>query len=158
INGPELVSIAGPRPLLDQFITDVGRERNDVLCQILRVDYAFHSCQMDPFTSELAEALRDLRPKALDVPMFSSVTGKALRGEQLAAESWCRNRRQPVLFKRAIDRAIADGIDTFLELGAHPSLVTPIRACLDARAREGCAIGTLHREHADAQSLALAAA
>ena len=28
INGPELVSIAGPRALLDQFIADVGRERN----------------------------------------------------------------------------------------------------------------------------------
>ena len=54
INGPELVSIAGPRALLDQFIADVGRERKDVLCQVLRVDYAFHSFQMDPFTERAA--------------------------------------------------------------------------------------------------------
>ena len=40
INGPELVSIAGPRALLDQFVAEVGREQADVLCQILRVDYA----------------------------------------------------------------------------------------------------------------------
>ncbi len=158
INGPELVSIAGPRALLDQFIADVGRERKDVLCQILRVDYAFHSFQMDPFTSELQDSLRGLRPNALDVAMFSSVTGEAIQGEQLDADYWCRNMRQPVLFRRAIDQAIDAGIDTFLELGAHPSLIAPIRACLAGRNREGLAVGTLHRERQDAEAIASAAA
>src|SRR5262245_17221324 len=83
INGPELVSIAGPRPLLDQFIAEVGREQADVLCQILRVDYAFHSHQMDAFTGELGGSLRGLRSQAVAVPMFSSVTGAALHGEEL---------------------------------------------------------------------------
>jgi acyl transferase domain-containing protein len=158
INGPELVSIAGPRALLDQFIAEIGREQADVLCQILRVDYAFHSHQMDAFTGELGDSLRGLRSKSVLVPMFSSVTGAAIHGEQLDADYWCRNMRQPVLFKRAIDEAIDAGFDTFLELGAHPSLTTPIRACLGARNREGLSIGTLHRERSDSESIVSAVA
>ena len=151
INGPELVSIAGPRALLDQFIAEVGREQADVLCQILRVDYAFHSHQMDAFTGELGDSLRGLRSQAVAVPMFSSVTGENIDGEGLDADYWCSNMRQPVLFKRAIDEAIDAGFDTFLELGAHPSLITPIRACLAGHNREGLALGTLHRERPDTE-------
>ena len=91
--------------------------------------------------------------KAVDVAMFSSVTGEAVEGEGLDADYWCRNMRQPVLFKRAIDEAIDAGFDTFLELGAHPSLITPIRACLAGHNREGLALGTLHRERPDAESI-----
>ena len=158
INGPELVSIAGPRALLDQFIAEVGREQADVLCQILRVDYAFHSHQMDAFTGELGDSLRGLRSQAVAVPMFSSVTGENIDGEGLDADYWCSNMRQPVLFKRAIDEAIDAGFDTFLELGAHPSLITPIRACLAGHNREGLALGTLHRERPDTDSIVSAVA
>jgi acyl transferase domain-containing protein len=158
VNGPELVSIAGPRVLLDRFIKDVGREQPDVLCQILRVDYAFHSQQMDPFDNELRDSLRGLRSKAVAVPMFSTVTGDAIHGAELDADYWCRNMRQPVLFSRAIDRAIDAGFDTFLELGPHPSLITPIRACLAECNREGLAVGTLHRERADPESIVSAVA
>jgi acyl transferase domain-containing protein/acyl carrier protein len=158
INGPELVSVAGPRALLDRLIEDVGREQTDVLCQILRVDYAFHSQQMDPFTGELRDSLRGLRSKAVTTPMFSSVTGEAIHGGELDADYWCRNMRQPVLFKRAIDRAIDAGFDTFLELGPHPSLITPTRACLAECNREGLAVGTLHRERPDSESIVSAVA
>ena len=158
INAPELVSVAGPRALLDQFIAEIGREQADVLCQILRVDYAFHSHQMDAFTGELGDSLRGLQSKATVVPMFSSVTGVAIDGEELDTDYWCRNMRQPVLFKRAIDEAIDAGFDTFLELGAHPSLITPIRACLAGRNREGLAVGTLHRDRPDSESIVSAVA
>jgi amino acid adenylation domain-containing protein len=158
INGPELVSIAGPRALLDRFIEDVGREQTDVLCQILRVDYAFHSRQMDPFTGELRDSLRGLRSNAVTTPMFSSVTGEAIHDDELDADYWCRNMREPVLFKRAIDRAIDAGFDTFLELGPHPSLITPTRACLAESNRDGLAMGTLHRERPDTESIVSAVA
>jgi amino acid adenylation domain-containing protein len=158
INGPELVTIAGPRSLIDQFISEIGRDRTDVLCQLLRVDYAFHSSQMDPFTSELRESLADLRPRSGQLPMFSTVTGQAVAGQQLDSDYWCHNMRQPVLFKQAIDQAIDAEIDTFLELGPHPSLGSAVRACLDDRNREGITIGSLHREREDTNSIASAVA
>ena len=63
-----------------------------------------------------------------------------------------------VLFKQAIDQAIDAEFDTFLELGAHPSLGAAVRACLAGRNREGLTIGTLHRERDDSQAIAAAAA
>src|SRR6266511_1278138 len=93
INGPELVTIAGPRPLLDGLVEEVGRNGNNVFRQILRVDYAFHSRQMEAFEDELRSSLYDLRPRAPRIPMFSTVTGEPVAGEQLDADYWCCNMR-----------------------------------------------------------------
>jgi amino acid adenylation domain-containing protein len=158
INAPELLTVAGPRSLINEFIAHVARDRDDVLCQALRVDYAFHSNQMDPFTIELRDSLVDLRSRPLQVAMFSTVTGQAITGQLLDGEYWCRNMRQPVQFKQAIDRAIEANIDTFLELGPHPSLGAAVRACLAGPNKQGITLGTLHREQDDLHALASAAA
>jgi amino acid adenylation domain-containing protein len=158
INGPDLVTIAGPRALLDGLVDHVGRDGKNVLRQILRVDYAFHSRQMEAFESELRDSLHGLKPDAPRIPIFSTVTGELVARDKLDAEYWCRNMRQPVLFKHAAERAIDAGFDTFVELSAHPSLLTPIRACLAGRRREGFAVATLHRERPDTEALASAVA
>ncbi|HKH27236.1 MAG TPA: acyltransferase domain-containing protein, partial [Sphingomicrobium sp.] len=157
INGPELVTVAGPRRLITEFVAEVGRDREDVLCQLLRVDYAFHSSQMDPYTDELRDSLADLRPNTAHITMFSTMTGDAVSAQPLDAEYWCGNMRRPVLFKQAIDQAIDAEFDTFLELGPHPSLGAAVRACLANHDRSG-SIGTLHRERDDIRSIASAAA
>lgn len=158
VNGPELTTIAGPRMLLEEFVEHIKRERKDVLCQPLRVDYAFHSYQMDAFTEELRGSLAGLKPQRAQIPMISTVTGDLVRGNDLDAGYWCRNMRDTVLFKPAIDKAIEKGFQIFLELGAHPSLLTPIRACLAARSSDGVAIGTLQRERKDVETISAALA
>ena len=114
--------------------------------------------QMEAFEDELRSSLYDLRPRAPRIPMFSTVTGEPVAGEQLDADYWCRNMRRPVLFKQAAERAIDDGFDTLVELSAHPSLLAPMRACLAGLRREGVAVATLHRERPDLDALASAAA
>ncbi len=158
INGPELVTVAGPRPLIEQFVAEIGRDEQHFLCQLLRVDYGFHSSQMDPFVPELRDSLAKLRSKPLHLPMFSTVTGAAVTELGLDADYWCRNMRQPVLFRQAVDQAINADIDTFIELGAHPSLGAAVRACLADRGREGITIATLHREREDVDAIATAVA
>jgi amino acid adenylation domain-containing protein len=154
VNAPELVTVAGPRTELDEFISWLQATRSGVLCQLLRVDYAFHSRQMDPFERELRESLTDLRPKAPTIAMFSTVTGTAVRAGELSADYWWRNMRQAVLFGAAIDTAIEAGFDTFLELGPHPALAAPIRHCLAHRGREGTTIASLRRQEADQDIMA----
>jgi amino acid adenylation domain-containing protein len=158
VNGPELVTIAGPRALLDGLVEEVGRNGNNVLRQILRVDYAFHSRQMEAFQDELRSSLHHLRPRAPRIPMFSTVTGELVAGEQLDAEYWCCNMRRPVLFKHAAERVIDSGFDRLVEVSAHPSLLTPLRACFAGRSRAGFAVATLHRERPDMDALTSSAA
>ncbi len=54
-------------------------EERGAFCRFLRVQYAFHSAQMDPIRDELLAALEGIEPRAASLPMFSTVTGKASR-------------------------------------------------------------------------------
>jgi hybrid polyketide synthase/nonribosomal peptide synthetase FtdB len=97
-------------------------ERADVACRTLQVDVPFHSAKMGPLEAELLESLHGIRPRAASVPLFSTVTGRAVAGPELDARYWYRNVRQPVLFADAIGEQIRAGHKLFLEIGAHPIL------------------------------------
>ena len=156
INAPKLVTIAGPRAVLREFVEHMGVHKPEVFCEQLRVDYAFHSRQMDPFVDELRSNLATLDPSAPQIPMFSTVTGELVGQGELDADYWARNMRRPVLFAGAIEAAIAAEFDTFLELGPHPVLSGMLRATFAKPGRDCVAIGTLKREEPDEKTLAVA--
>ncbi|HLF25322.1 MAG TPA: SDR family NAD(P)-dependent oxidoreductase, partial [Anaerolineae bacterium] len=89
-----------------------------------KVDVAAHSPQMETLRPELVAALAEMRPQPASIPVYSTV--EPTRQPAFAAEYWGRNLRQPVLFAEAVQRALADGLDTFIELSPHPILLQPI--------------------------------
>ncbi|GHF07528.1 type I polyketide synthase [Streptomyces morookaense] len=99
----------------------------------LDFDYAFHSRAMDPQHEPLTAALRDLRPHPADIPFCSTVTGTWIAGRDLDGSYWWRNLREPVAFARAMDEALDDGVDIFLEIGPHPVLRAYLRHIAQAR-------------------------
>jgi acyl transferase domain-containing protein len=101
-----------------------------VECRRLRVDVAFHGPQLDPLCAPLRARLHDLRPRDARVRLYSTVTGAALPGPALDAEHWVRNLRAPVLFARALQAALADGHDLFVEVSPRPSLLAFVAAGL----------------------------
>ena len=121
---------------------------------MLRVDYAFHSRQMDPFEAELRASLKSLASQRPDIPFYSTVTGTPAEAGELNADYWWRNMRCPVLFRTAVEAAIDDGFNTFVELGAHPVLAGPVRSCLAHSDREGTVVGSLHRDEPDMDYMA----
>ncbi len=104
---------------------------------------------MDPFETELRASLKAMTSREPAVPAYSTVTGKLIEAGELDADYWWRNMRNPVLFRQAAEAAIGDGFNTFVELGAHPVLTGPVRACLAHCGREGTVVGSLHREEKD---------
>ena len=123
--------------------------RSDVFARLLHIDYAFHSKQMDPFESELRASLKSMTSREPAVPAYSTVTGKLIEAGELDADYWWRNMRNPVLFRQAAEAAIGDGFNAFVEIGAHPVLTGPVRACLAHCGAEGTVVGSLHREEKD---------
>jgi acyl transferase domain-containing protein len=156
INAPKLVIIAGPRAVLKRFVEHVGIHKSEVFCERLRVDYAFHSRQMDPFVDELRSNLAALAPSAPGIPMFSTVTGELVGPSELDADYWARNMRQPVLFASAVEAAVAADFDTFVEFGPHPVLSGMLRASFTKPGRDSVAIATLRREEPDEKALDVA--
>ena len=71
----------------------------------------------------------------MDVPLFSSVTGKAISDpEQLGPSYWRQNLESPVLFNSAV-RTCLDQMpheNVFLEIGPHSALAGPLRQIFKA--------------------------
>ena len=143
INSPDLVTLAGDTQPLETIAAKL--EADGRFVRWLRVNYAFHTHQMDPIKDDLLDALADLQPRPSQIPFVSTVTGKAHPGERLDATYWWRNVRQPVLFGPAISNQVIAGGRRFLELGPHPALRSSIDACLAAQGAKGAVFHSLAR-------------
>ncbi len=153
VNGPSLVTVAGDREALDELLARLKTSGSTAFRQIVKVDYAFHSRQMDPFEPELIDSLRDLPPGRPKLAMISTVTGNPVDDRGLDAAYWWQNMRRPVLFQGAIGHLIKAGYGAFVEIGPHPALTGPILSCLEEHGRSGFALPSLKRSVDDRESL-----
>jgi acyl transferase domain-containing protein/NADPH:quinone reductase-like Zn-dependent oxidoreductase len=151
INSPESTVISGNSQAVDQLTAELLRE--GVGCRILPVDYAFHSQQMDPYRAQLPQLLSAVRTNQQRVPIISTVTGTRMDGTQFGADYWGRNVRLPVLFAAAVEAARKMGLQTFLEVGPHPVLLSNVRECLDQNVRREELISSLQRNKNEAAAM-----
>ncbi|MEU4209592.1 SDR family NAD(P)-dependent oxidoreductase [Streptomyces sp. NPDC026206] len=143
VNSAQDVTVCGPQQALQALGADL--EARGVFFRMLDLDYAFHSCAMDPVEEDLRAALARLCPSPTRVPFASTVTGGLLGGEDLGAGYWWRNVRQPVLFAPAVQALLDEGYDTFVEIGPHPVLRPYLRKGAKAAERPVVTLGTCAR-------------
>lgn len=151
INDPKSVVLSGETKALEA-ITDELQQRN-VTLRPLRVDYAFHSPQMDSLADELFAKMTTIQSRPPSLVMYSSVLGERIEGSTLVASYWKRNLRETVDLVAAVNRAFADGYEIFVEVGPHPVLVANLEQCATSRGVEISAIPTLKRLHAGLRAL-----
>jgi len=144
INSPSLLTISGDTKPLEHIAARL--EQASKFTRWLRIQYAFHTHQMDPIQEELLEVLADIRPRQSQIPFISTVAGGVLDGERMDAQYWWNNVRQPVLFGPAISGLMREDDETFLELGPHPALESSIKECLAEQGRSGNVFHSLRRE------------
>ncbi len=135
INSPGMVTLAGDTEPLEALVATL--EEAGKFVRWLRIDYAFHTHQMEPIKEELLKTLAGIKPRATTIPYISTVTGGICEGTKLDAEYWWQNVRESVLFAPAIANLIRSGEDSFLEVGPHPALQNPIMECLSDQSRKG---------------------
>ncbi|MCB5906943.1 type I polyketide synthase [Streptomyces pinistramenti] len=131
LSGPDRTVISGGRAAVDGLLAVLAAE--DVTVRPIDVDYASHSAHMDPLLTPLRKALAGLAPGPSVVPMWSTVTGAPVAGEELDADYWCRNLREPVLFGDGIAGLAAQGHRHFLDLNPHPVTLLDTERVLDGR-------------------------
>ncbi|MEV0374185.1 SDR family NAD(P)-dependent oxidoreductase [Streptomyces sp. NPDC050636] len=125
INSDRDVTVAGDPQALSALAAEL--HTRDVFFRELDLDYAFHSRAMDTIAGPLGTALAGLAPGAARIPFVSTVTGTPLPGEELGADYWWRNVREPVRFADAIAHVLADEADILVEIGPHPVLRSYLR-------------------------------
>ncbi|MER5301731.1 SDR family NAD(P)-dependent oxidoreductase [Streptomyces lasiicapitis] len=144
VNGPSSVVLSGDPDALDELTADC--ERDGVRTRRIAVDYASHSPQVELLRADLLTTLAGIRPRAGELPLYSTVTGGIVAGEELTADYWYRNLRRTVRLSDAVERLAATGHGTFVECSPHPVLSLGLTETLGGLGRDGLVTGTLHRD------------
>ncbi|WP_437996726.1 SDR family NAD(P)-dependent oxidoreductase [Sorangium sp. So ce185] len=151
INDARSVVLSGDAAALEEVRS--GLRARQVPCRMLRVNYAFHSPQMEPLQRDFRGALGDVAAGRPSIAMYSTVTGERLDREPLDAGYWARNIREPVQLARAVSAAWADGHEIFLEVGPHPVLLANLQQLLSERGTGGKALPTMRRDQGERRSV-----
>lgn len=116
-NAPGQVVIAGTVAAVDRAI-ELCRERGARRALPLPVSAPFHSPLMAPARVGLEPTLRGLDFGELTAPVYRNVDAEPVRSPDEVRDGLIRQMDAPVLWTQTIERMVADGIDTFVEVGA----------------------------------------
>ncbi|MBD3814087.1 MAG: type I polyketide synthase, partial [Betaproteobacteria bacterium] len=145
INSPKNLTLSGSLADLERAQSHLAPK--GVFFRLLELDYAFHSRQMDPIRESLLASLAGLETRtAAGTAFVSTVTGGELDANQLGAEYWWHNVREPVQFSAAITTLAELGCRRFIEIGPHAILQRYIGECLQAAEIKGRVLSTQRKE------------
>ena len=143
INSPSSVTLSGDPEALDTLARIL--EEKQIFHSFLKVNYAFHSPQMDPVRDELLNVLQGITPKTARRKFFSTVLSTFVEGTELDGHYWWHNVRDTVRFGPGIEHLIDDGNTFFVELSAHPVLSAYVNECLKGKETHGVIVPSLRR-------------
>ncbi|MDO0911616.1 SDR family NAD(P)-dependent oxidoreductase [Streptomyces sp. DT2A-34] len=143
INSGRSTVIAGEVEALEALLADLDRQQ--VFVRRIDVDYASHSARVEPVRETVLDELDGVTTVPTSVAWYSTVSGEPVT-EELEADYWYRNLREPVRFAPTVERMAADGYRYFVELSPHPALLTALRTVAEDTDRELVAVGSLRRD------------
>ena len=115
-NCPGQVVIAGAVNAVNKAI-DALKEAGAKRAILLPVSAPFHSTLMQPAARRLAEVLAPIEIKDITVPVIANVNAlPELSGAQIK-EQLVKQAAMPVLWETSVQNMVADGFDTFVEVG-----------------------------------------
>ena len=157
INGPSSTVVGGPVAALDDLEKYLKSDGN-VSTSRLRVQYAFHTRQMEPLLDTLEAKALGVAFQAPKIPIASTVLGKTVQpgeGGIFNANYIRRHTREPVAFCDAIIACESEGLiqdqSFVLEIGPHPTCINLMAPCLQKAKPDR--YPSLHRGHDDWKSV-----
>jgi len=147
INSPSAITLVGEVAVLENMASQL--QTFQVFHRFLAGKVPYHSHFMDSLHDELLEVLAGLQPRTATLPLYSTVTGTRIDGNEANAEYWWRNVRATVLFADALTQLIKDGYSTFVELSPHPVLANSIKELLAQEDKTGIVVPSLRRREED---------
>ncbi|MCZ7432816.1 type I polyketide synthase [Streptomyces sp. WMMC1477] len=148
VNSASAVVVSGDGEALTELLAELAAR--GVEARRVKVDFASHSPQLDPFRAELLAGWRPVVPVSGGVPFVSTVTGGPVDTAELDADYWWRNVRSPVRFEAAVRELVGRGHRAFVEIGATPVLGLNVGEILESESRPdgtpGAVLASLRRD------------
>ena len=129
INDAESVTVSGDVESVEALGHHIAIHEKDTFWRVLGTKRAFHSSHMEFIKRPFQAALKSisLHPKLSKIPVYSTVDGGVLCGQEFNNEYWWRNMRCPVQFYSAMRHLLKDGYKQFVEISTQPILAHYIK-------------------------------
>lgn len=88
----------------------------------LNVSGPFHSAMLQGAGEKLMDVLKDVELTAFDTPYITNVTADYVTSTEGIRDLLCRQVSSSVRWQQSVERMIADGVDTFIEMGPGKTL------------------------------------
>jgi mycobactin polyketide synthetase MbtD len=129
VNSESSTVVSGDRDAVDAVVRIA--DDSGVFSRSIAVDYPGHTSALEPLLPLFEELLPTSTFTDAPVEFVSSALGTAPGAGTDFADYWCRNLRNTVRFDRAVAVAIERGVNLFVELSAHPSLLPALTDHID---------------------------
>jgi [acyl-carrier-protein] S-malonyltransferase len=126
INSPNQIVIAGNTESVDRAI-DILKQQGAKRAIKLNVSAPFHSPLMYPAQEKLAKDLQEIDFQDLRFPVIENVTAEPNEKGSKVAEALTEQVSSPVRWSQSVEYLIANGVQTFVEVGAGKVLCGLVR-------------------------------
>ncbi len=120
-NCPGQITVAGEVKAVE-YACELAKEKGAKRAMMLPVSAPFHTSMLKGAGEKLAKALDDVSVSELKVPLITNATADYVPGKEAIKDLLIRQVSSSVLFEDSIKKMIADGVDTFVEIGPGKAL------------------------------------
>lgn len=126
VNGEHALTISGPIDAVERTHTLIRQQGRKAVR--LNVSQAFHSPSMSPIVEDFRRELQGLEPGDAEFPIFSTVLGRQVVGQEMNADYWAEQILAPVRFSDAVRAALSWTVPAyFAEAGPRSVLLSLAR-------------------------------
>ncbi len=134
-NSPSQIVIAGHKEAVERA-TEECKARGAKRAMMLKVSAPFHSSLMMPAQEQMIEPLNATTFNNLNVPIVNNVDAAVVTSGATSREALIRQISAPVRWTDSVSKLLAEGVETFVEVGPGKVLCGLVKAIAKEAGKE----------------------
>lgn len=120
-NCPGQITVAGEIAAVEKCC-EIAKEKGAKRAMLLPVSAPFHCSMLKEAGEKLAREMENITVSDMQIPLITNVTGDYLRAKEEIKPTLVKQVSSSVRWEEGVRRMIADGVDTFVEVGPGKTL------------------------------------
>lgn len=120
-NCPGQITVAGEVAAVE-YACELAKARGAKRAMLLPVSAPFHCSMLKGAGEKLKAELENVEVSQLQIPLITNVTADYVKDQSEIKDLLVRQVSSSVLFEESLKRMLADGVDTFIEIGPGKAL------------------------------------
>lgn len=120
-NCPGQITVAGETAAVE-YACELAKEKGAKRAMMMPVSAPFHCSMLKGAGEKLSKELENVTVSDMQIPIITNVTADYIPDKDAIKDLLVRQVSSSVLFEESLKRMIADGVDTFIEIGPGKAL------------------------------------